>query len=353
MPFSNKRNNVEYLLGKTLEELKQIAIDLGMPAFVGKQIAEWMYKKRAWDISAMTNISKKNRDVLSIHHEIGIQKPIDSLTSTDGTKKYLFEVNAHFIEAVYIPESERATLCVSTQVGCKMNCKFCATGKQGFSAQLSAAQILNQIFAIPESENLTNIVFMGMGEPFDNTDNVLKALEILTADYGLAWSPKRITVSTVGLIPGLKRFLSESKCHLAVSLHNPIAEERLDIMPAQKPFPIAKVIEEIKKHDFSGQRRVSFEYTLFKDLNDQPRHVKALTQLLDGLECRINLIRFHSVPETGLNGTSMTEMEKFRDTLNAKGITTTIRKSRGEDIFAACGLLSTKKLKENSKPYKS
>jgi 23S rRNA (adenine2503-C2)-methyltransferase len=350
MPFSNKKiYNVENLLGKTLEELKQLALDLGMPAFVWKQMAEWIYKKRVEDVSSMSNISQKNRALISESHTIGLQSPIESHTSIDGTKKYLFEVDKHFIEAVFIPESDRATLCVSTQVGCKMNCKFCATGKQGFSAQLSTHQILNQIFAIPESQQLTNIVFMGMGEPFDNTENVLKVLDILTADYALAWSPKRITVSTVGLIPGLKRFLNESKCHLAVSLHNPIAEERLALMPAQKAFPISKVIEEIKKHDFSGQRRVSFEYTLFKGINDQPQHIKALAQLLNGLECRINLIRFHSVPEAGLKGISMPEMEKFRDALNNKGITTTIRKSRGEDIFAACGLLSTKKLEEKPK----
>lgn len=334
---------METLLGKSLDELKKIVVSLGMPAFVGKQMADWLYKKRVTDISQMSNISQVNRSKLAEKYRIGTFAPIDVQTSKDGTKKYLFQVGDHFIESVFIPEEDRATLCVSTQVGCKMNCLFCATGKQGFSAHLTTAEILNQIFSIDESLQLTNVVFMGMGEPFDNTDHVLRSLDVLTSDYGLAWSPKRITVSTVGLIPGLKRFLSESKCHLAVSLHNPIAEERQAIMPAQKAFPIEKVVEELKKHDFTGQRRVSFEYTMFKDVNDQPRHVKALLSLLNGLECRINLIRFHTIPGVALQGSPMNQMEKFRDELNAKGLTTTIRKSRGEDIFAACGLLSTKK----------
>ena len=340
---------MEAFLGKTLDELKQIVASLGLPSFVAKQIAGWVYQKRVHSIDQMSNISLSNRQKLSSLCEIGCYSPIDVQISTDGTKKYLFKVKSFYVESVFIPEKDRATLCVSTQVGCKMNCCFCATGKQGFSSQLDATDILNQIISLPEFEQLTNVVFMGMGEPFDNTDNVLKTLEILTSDYGLAWSPKRITVSTVGLIPGMKRFLNESKCHLAVSLHNPISEERRALMPAEKAFPIADVIEEIKKYDFSGQRRVSFEYTMFKNVNDQVRHQKALSQLLNGLECRVNLIRFHVVPGIDLEGTPMTQMEKFRDDLNKRGIIATIRKSRGEDILAACGLLSTKKLECNNK----
>ncbi len=340
---------MEVLLGKTLNELKEIAMTLGMPSFVGKQVAEWLYKKHVNDFDAMKNISQKNRQILSQSYEIGFQPPVDVCVSKDGTKKYLFQVEAHYVESVYIPDGERATLCVSTQVGCKMNCQFCATGKQGFSSHLTSAQILNQIYSIPECENLTNVVFMGMGEPFDNTDNVLRTLEIMTEEYGLAWSPKRITVSTVGILSGMKRFLEKSKCHLAVSLHNPISDERVQIMPVQKAFPIEKVIDEIKRHDFSGQRRVSFEYTMFKGVNDQAKHVKALLSLLNGLECRINLIRFHKVPGVPLEGSDMKQMEWFRDALNAKGLTTTIRKSRGEDILAACGLLSTKKIEDQKK----
>lgn len=331
----------------SLDELKQVAQEMSMPSFTAKQIADWLYKKRVSSIDAMSNLSLANRTKLNESYVVGAHAPIQVSTSKDGTKKYLFEVGGRFIESVMIPDGDRATLCVSTQVGCKMGCKFCATGQQGFHGQLSAADILNQIQSIPESQSLTNVVFMGMGEPFDNTDNVLRVLDILTSESGYAWSPKRITVSTVGLIPGLRRFLSESQCHLAVSLHDPIAEERGEMMPAQKAFPIEQVIAEIKKYDFSGQRRVSFEYTMFEGRNDQKRHVDALVKLLSGLECRVNLIRFHAVPGTPFQGASESKMVWFRDQLSAKGITTTIRKSRGEDILAACGLLSTKQLMEN------
>lgn len=335
--------NKSSLIGLSLMDLKQVVSELSLPSYTSKQIADWIYKKRVTSIDEMTNISLINRQKLSEFYEVGLNPPIESSCSVDGTKKYLFQVNNHFVESVFIPESDRATLCVSTQVGCKMNCLFCATGKQGFSAHLSPAEILNQILSIPESEQLTNVVYMGMGEPFDNIDSVLKSLSVLTSDYGFAWSPKRITVSSVGLLPGLKRFLTESKCHLAISLHNPIPEERLRIMPVQKAYSIEKVVEELKLYDFSGQRRVSFEYTMFKGVNDQIRHLQSLERLLSGLECRINLIRYHSVPESGLEGTDDKQIEWFKDELNKRGITTTIRKSRGEDVFAACGLLSTKK----------
>lgn len=331
----------ERLLGKTLAELKVIVAGLGLPAFSAKQICEWLYKKKVDSIEKMTNLSLVNREKLSAKYEVGLVEAERVDASVDGTRKYLFRADKGLVETVFIPEEDRATLCVSSQVGCKMNCLFCMTGKQGFSGHLTAGDILNQMQAIPETDQLTNVVFMGMGEPMDNVDELLKTLEIMTSDWGYAWSPKRITVSTVGVIPGLKRFLEESSCHLAVSLHNPIAEERRSIMPIQKAFPIEEVIAEIKKYDFTRQRRVSFEYTMFKGVNDRLVHVKSLVSLLSGLECRINLIRFHSVPGVPLEGSSMEAMEKFRDDLMHRGIMTTIRKSRGEDIFAACGLLSS------------
>lgn len=331
----------ERLLGKTLPELKAIVQSLGLPAFSAKQICEWLYKKKVDSIDKMTNLSLANREKLSAAYEVGLSLPERVDSSVDGTRKYLFRAKHGLVETVYIPEEDRATLCVSSQVGCKMNCLFCMTGKQGFSGHLSSADILNQMQSIDESDKLTNVVFMGMGEPMDNVDELLKTLEIMTSDWGYAWSPKRITVSTVGIIPGMKRFLEESSCHLAVSLHNPISEERRSLMPIEKAFPIEKVIEEIKKFDFTHQRRVSFEYTMFSGVNDRPAHVKALVSLLSGLECRINLIRFHAIPGVSLEGSSMEVMEKFRDDLMHRGIMTTIRKSRGEDIFAACGLLSS------------
>ena len=332
------------LLGKTLEELNLIVSDLGMPKFTAKQIASWLYEKKVASIDEMTNLSLKNRELLSQNYEIGATPPVHEMRSVDGTVKYLFRTPENdYIEAVYIPDDDRATLCVSSQVGCKMNCKFCMTGKQGYTNSLTAAQILNQIYSIPERDTLTNVVFMGMGEPFDNLDEVLRALKILTADYGYAWSPKRITVSTVGLKKGLERFLEESDCHLAVSLHSPFPAQRRELMPAEKAFSIMEIIEILKRYDFSKQRRLSFEYIVFKGVNDSLLYAKELVKILRGLDCRINLIRFHAIPGVDLEGTDMNSMVEFRDYLTQHGVFATIRASRGEDIFAACGMLSTAK----------
>lgn len=335
------------LLGKTAEELKEVALTLGLPAFSGKQITDWIYRKKISGIDEMTNISVKNRAILSENYTIGRTIPEHMQKSQDGTIKYLFKTSDNnFIETVYIPDEDRATLCVSSQVGCKMNCQFCMTGRQGFTSNLTTEEILNQILSIPESDSLTNLVFMGMGEPFDNTLHVLKALEILTADYGYAWSPRRITVSTIGRIPGMKFFLENSNCHLAISLHSPFHEERLKLMPIEKAYPIADVLTELRKWDFSKQRRVSFEYIMFEGLNDTMRHAVELVKILNGIYCRVNLIRFHAIPGAPFKTSNEEKMIAFRDYLTSNGVMTTIRKSRGEDIDAACGMLSTEEKKK-------
>ena len=335
------------LLGKTLVELQAIAQEVGLPRFAGKQLAEWIYLRRATSFDEMTNISLKGREALKAKYNIGRHAPVAEAISTDGTKKYLFQVGEQFIESVYIPDNDRATLCVSTQAGCKMGCKFCMTGTLGFHGHLSAANILNQIFSIPDTEKLTNIVYMGEGEPMDNLDNVLRSLDAMTSPWGCAWSPKRITVSSVGVIKGLKRFIEESDCHLAISLHNPFGAERQDIMPMEKVNHLSDVIALLKQYDWSHQRRVSFEYICWGGVNDTPKHANELLRLLKGLDCRINLIRFHASPtpnshaESSITNTSSNEqqMEWLRDYLTERGITTTIRRSRGEDILAACGML--------------
>ena len=334
------------LLGKTPEELKQIALDCGLPAFTGKQMAQWLYQKRVKSIDEMTNLSKQGREALKERYEVGVIEPIDVQTSQDGTRKYLFPVTCGLedscVESVMIPDDDRKTLCVSSQAGCKMACKFCMTGRQGFHGNLDAADILSQYFAIKEAGELTNTVFMGMGEPLDNWDQVKRVIEVLTADWGLAWSPKRITLSTIGVLPKLKLFLDECKCHLAVSLHNPFPEERAEMMPVQKAWSETEVIRLLKQYDFTGQRRVSFEYTIFHGWNDTPAHADELIRLLKHLECRVNLIRFHRIPDFPYGPAEREQMEAFRDRLNAGGLTATIRASRGEDIFAACGLLAGK-----------
>jgi 23S rRNA (adenine2503-C2)-methyltransferase len=334
----------EILLGKSLEELKQLAKHYHLPSYTARQIAEWLYDKNIQHIDEMTNLSKKVREVLAENFEMGAVQFTERQKSADGTTKYLFPTNtSNFIEAVYIPEKERNTLCISSQVGCKMGCLFCMTARQGFQKHLSAGEIVNQVRSLPERDQLTNIVYMGMGEPFDNTIEVLKSIELFTGDYAFGYSPKRITVSTIGIIPGMQEFLKHSQAHLAVSLHTPFDEERNQLMPVQTVYPIKEVIETLKKADLNRQRRISFEYIMFKGLNDTPKHVKELTKLLNKVRCRINLIRFHPIPNTPLEGSDEKTIHQFREQLVNKGIRTTVRASRGEDIFAACGMLSTKK----------
>jgi 23S rRNA (adenine2503-C2)-methyltransferase len=336
---------MEPLFGKTLEELQQVAGTLELPGFSAKQMADWLYKKKIGSIDEMTNLSKDARAKLNAKYTLGLAPSRQVQTSMDGTKKYLFNTTVgKFVETAYIPDKERHTVCVSTQVGCKMGCLFCMTGKQGFQGNLTAGEILNQLRSIDEWEQVSNIVYMGMGEPLDNMEAVLKSLEILTSDWGFAMSPRRITVSTIGIIPAMKEFLEKSEAHLAVSLHSPFESERKMLMPVQQVYPLEEVLQEIRSWDFGRQRRVSFEYIMFRDLNDTPKHVKELASLLEGIRCRINLIRFHPIPDTPLDTSTNERISAFKEELNARGIFTTIRASRGEDIYAACGLLSTKEL---------
>ena len=336
------------MLGHTLAQLKDIAVGLGLPGFVGKQMADWLYKKRVTQIDHMTNLSKAAREKLNERYVVGRTAYTQVTVSKDGTKKYLFPSHTGtFIEAVMIPADDRYTLCVSSQAGCKMGCKFCMTGRMGFKGNLEVAEIISQYLEVDENNLLTNTVFMGMGEPLDNLDNVLQAIEVLTSDWGFGWSPKRITLSTIGVNAGnespLYRFLNESKAHLAVSLHNPLPDERALIMPMEKPFPIHRTLEIIRQYDFTGQRRVSFEYIMFNHFNDTKAHADAIARLLRGLECRVNLIRFHAIPDSPLETSPMPVIEAFKERLNAAGVTATVRASRGEDVFAACGMLSTRK----------
>lgn len=335
----------EFLLGNTLSDLKAIASKLELPAFVATQLAYWLYKTNIQSYDEMTNISKKVRTLLADNYDLGVVASVKVEQSADGTRKYLYPVSKNkFIETAFIPEERRSTLCVSSQVGCKMGCLFCATGMQGFQAQLSAGQILNQLRSLPERDQITNIVFMGMGEPFDNVEAVMKAQEILTSAYGFELSARKVTVSTIGIVPAMEVFLRESKCNLAISVHSPFDDERRRLMPIQHVYPIKDVIETITRFDLGKYRRVSIEYIVFGGLNDTQKHVKELARLLNKIRCRINLIRFHPVPNVPLPPTNEERLIEFQKALNDKGIVTTIRASRGLDIDAACGLLSTKAL---------
>ncbi len=325
-----------------MEQLRTICESLDLPRFAPKQIAKWLYTRFVTDIDAMTDLSKVARERLKEHCELGLSAPLKVSVSQDGTKKYLFRTSqGEYIESALIPDGERMTLCVSSQAGCKMGCKFCATGRMGFRHHLSATEIINQVLSIPERDRLTNLVFMGMGEPLDNIDNLLRALDILTSEWGMAWSPTRITVSTAGVAKTLPRLLDESKVHIAVSLHNPFPEERKEIMPIENSYSIREVCDILRRYDFTHQRRVSFEYIVLEGMNCSMRHIKELSRLLDGIKCRINLIRFHKIPDSPFYSPELEKIIEFRDTLTKRGIQTTLRASRGEDIEAACGLLST------------
>lgn len=348
-------NSLIPLLGMTVAELRQVAEECAMPRFAARQMLDWIYKKRINSIDDMTNLSKHSREVLSERYEIGASPYVNAQVSRDGTSKYLFPARCGgFVETVYIPEGKRATLCVSSQVGCKMNCQFCLTGKQGFSGQLSLCDILNQIVSVPGGEKITNIVFMGQGEPMDNYESVLRATEILTSDNGFAMSPKRITVSSVGVLPALRRFCNESRCNIAISLHSPFHEERMEMMPIEKAYPIASVVDMLKQceefrdcrggliRETSHQRRLSFEYILLKGKNDSRSHASAIVSMLRGLDCRVNIIPFHSYDGACYETPSAKESGEFCDYLNSRGLISTIRQSRGQDISAACGMLSSK-----------
>ena len=326
-----------------LEELKVELESMGEKAFRAKQMYEWMHVKLARSFDEMTSLSAKFREQCKKKYEYTCVKPVRIQESKiDGTKKFLFELSdGNVVESVWMQYKHGNSVCISSQVGCRMGCRFCATGRQGLQHSLSTNEILNQIGSLPERERLTNVVFMGMGEPLDNLDSLLPTLEILTSAWGFGWSPTRITVSTAGVASRLERFLDATQVHLAVSLHNPFPHERAEIMPVEKAWPIREVVEILRRYDFTHQRRVSFEYIVMSGLNDSPRHIRELCRLLDGIKCRINLIRFHKIPGSPYFSPDDRAMIAFRDALTAKGIHTTIRTSRGEDIQAACGLLST------------
>ena len=335
-------NTKPCLYGLSLEELKALCKELELPQFAAKQIAGWLYTRFVTDIDAMTNLSKIARERLKERYQLGLSAPLKVSVSADGTKKYLFRTSeGEYIESALIPDGERMTLCVSSQAGCKMGCKFCATGRMGFRHHLPVTEIINQVLSIPERDKLTNLVFMGMGEPLDNIDNLMRTLDILTSEWGMAWSPTRITVSTAGVAKTLPRLLDESKVHIAVSLHNPFPEERKEIMPIENAYSIKEVCDILRRYDFTYQRRVSFEYIVLEGMNCSFRHIKELSRLLDGIKCRINLIRFHKIPDSPFYSPELEKIIEFRDTLTKRGIQTTLRASRGEDIEAACGLLST------------
>ena len=329
------------MFGQTRDEIEITVRKMNLPGYTTDQICTWLYRKETTAFHDMTDIAKTVRQRLTEEFDFSLSDPIKTSRSSDGTQKYLFSVQSgKFVETVFIPEKTRGTLCLSTQIGCRWACKFCHTGQLGFHGNMTTGEILNQYRSLPDRKQVDHFVFMGMGEPLDNLDNVLKSLQVMCSEWGYGLSPSRVTVSTVGILPGLKRFLAECRCHLAVSLHSPFPNERSALMPVERLHPIREIVDTIRRFPIENQRRVSMEYVLLRDINDSRRHAAGLVELIRDLRSRINLIPYNPIPNVDLEPAPTDRILAFQNFLKSRGLTATIRKSRGWDVGAACGMLS-------------
>ena len=329
------------LVGLTVSEINELIRAEGYEYCNAVAIANSIYKKRLTELSLISRIPKKLKVYLMHITQPVIYRPVASEVSVDKSIKYLFRnPEGQIFETVYIPDNKRDTVCVSTQSGCRMGCPFCATSGFGYHGDLDAGDIVNQILGIPEAGKVTHVVFMGMGEPLDNLSCVLKACEILTAEWGVAISRRNITVSTVGITPAIVPFLEKSGCNLTLSLFSPFSEERIKKVPAEKKFPVKEIIEVMKNFPARKKMRLSVAYVMIREVNDTDRHLGALMNMLKGSGIRVNLLPYHKLPGD-INVSSTEErMKFFKHSLVISGIPASIRKSRGADISAACGLLA-------------
>jgi 23S rRNA (adenine2503-C2)-methyltransferase len=330
------------LIGLSAGEISTLIVSAGFNISHAVTIAHCIYKKRGTKPELITKLPKKLNDLLKEKFSTGIFPPVGSEISADGAIKYLFKTSdGRLFESVFIPDNKRNTVCVSTQSGCRMGCSFCVTGSYGFHGNLTAGEIVNQVISIPGAGTVTHVVLMGMGEPMDNLDNVLKACEIMTAEWGLSISPRNITVSTVGITPGIERFLAASACNLTLSLFSPFSEERKMMIPVESKYPVRSIIDLLRGYSVKKKRRLSLAYVMIKDLNDTDRHLSELKSLACGTSIRINLLPFHPAGDDLSLSSSPDRMMYFKHNLVISGISASIRKSRGTDISAACGLLAT------------
>jgi 23S rRNA (adenine2503-C2)-methyltransferase len=341
-----KRN----LCGFSRAEMEQAMVALDLKAFRGRQVYKWIYKNRVFDFERMTDLKKDVRQILSQHFYIGLPKAAARQKSRDGTEKFLFELeDKETIETVLIPDdnSGRMTLCISSQVGCPLGCRFCATGYLGFKRNLTVGEIVGQVLAVREmygDEAFDNIVFMGMGEPLLNYENVMATIAVMTDSVGLMVGAKRITISTVGIAPAIKKLArTGSKVNLALSLNAPNDRLRREIMPITKTYPLKQVMEAIREWVGVRKRRVTFEYILFKDFNDRREHALELAELVKGIPCKINLLSYNPVEGAAYRRPEEAEIDAFAQILYPRTPAVTVRKSRGKDIDAACGQLAGKK----------
>ena len=330
------------LCGLTANEIFDLFGHSGFTINHAVAISNAVYKKGVTDISKISKIPKKLKDDLHAIANTGIFIPVASELSEDKTIKYLYRTESgKEFETVYIPEDKRNTVCVSTQSGCRMGCKFCATGRYGFHGNLSAGEIVNQVISIPHASKVTHVVFMGMGEPMDNLEHVLKACRILTSEWGSAISSRNITVSTVGITPAIVEFLANSECNLTLSIHSPFHDERIRVVPAESIYPVREIIKICKNYPLKKKRRLTIAYVMIKGLNDTDLHLAELKTLLKGTRIRINLLPYHILPDDQNTPSAAERMQFFKHELVISGISASIRKSRGIDISAACGLLAS------------
>lgn len=338
------------LLGLTRSGLEAFVLEMGEKPFRARQLFKWLYKRAVGDFDSMTDLGKDFRRRLAEIAEIRTPEIITAQVSADGTRKWVLRFEGgQAIEVVYIPEPGRGTLCISSQVGCQMDCQFCATGAQGFNRNLSTAEIVGQVWLAnrelgysPDGDRvITNVVFMGMGEPLANYRNVVPAAEIMMDDLGLDLSRRRVTVSTSGLVPQMYRIADETNVALAVSLHAPTDELRSEIVPINRRHPIKELLEACWHYvEKQNARNVTFEYVMLDGFNDKPEHARELAQLLRGHPAKVNLIPFNPFPGTRYKRSSNAAVERFRDLLIKGGVMATIRRTRGDDIDAACGQLA-------------
>ncbi len=314
---------------------------LGADRRYARRILYWVYVRRIASFHEIDDIPRKILDLLSLRALPGLTPPVASERSADGSVKYLFRSSGGALhETVFLPDGKRQTVCISVQSGCRMGCRFCATGHYGWRGNLTAAEIVNQVISIPYE--VTHIVMMGMGEPGDNIDEVTRACRIITAEWGLAAGRRRVTVSTVGVPSATERLLGETECNITLSLHSPFPDERAGVIPAERRWPFAETLRLLSGYDNRRKRRFTVAYVMMKGVNDTPRHLEELIRLLAGTAIRVNLLPYHPVTGSEVTGTPLPEMMSFRHELVMAGISASVRRSRGEDIAAACGMLAAK-----------
>lgn len=341
------------LLGLSAEKLSLFFADIGEKPFRATQVLKWIHQMGVDDFDQMTNLSKNLRELLKETAEIVAPEVVSQQDSADGTSKWLIRVNGgSCIETVFIPEKDRGTLCISSQIGCSLDCSFCATGKQGFNRDLTAAEIIGQVWIAAKSFGslgpkaqrvVSNVVLMGMGEPLMNFDNVVDAMSLMLHDNGYGLSKRRVTLSTSGVVPMLDRLGDVSDVSLAISLHAPNDKLRNELVPINKKYPIAMLLDSARRYLEKmpdNRRKITVEYTLIDQVNDRNEHAHELAELLSDIPCKINLIPFNSFDGSDYRRVSNTTLSRFRDILHNAGHTATIRTTRGDDIAAACGQLA-------------